>query len=100
MQVFQLTGRQAGRTRIDVAAAQGLTTFVGRQRELELLTVLLEKAQEGHGQIVGIQGEAGMGKSRLLLTWSFQQRRAMRKSSNSLRSFPSCLPGSRSRLRS
>ena len=67
MQVFQLTGRQAGRTRIDVAAAQGLTTFVGRQRDLELLTVLLEKAQEGHGQIVGIQGEAGMGKSRLLL---------------------------------
>ena len=63
VQVFQLTGRQAGRTRIDVAAAQGLTTFVGRQRELEILTALLEKAQGGHGQIVGIQGEAGDGHS-------------------------------------
>jgi class 3 adenylate cyclase len=65
--VFQLTGQQAGRTRIDVAAEHGLTTFVGRRRELALLEELLEKAQGGHGQIVGVVGEAGMGKSRLLL---------------------------------
>jgi len=67
VQVFRLTGRQAGRTRIDVAAAHGLTTFVGRRREQALLEELLEKAKGGYGQMVGVQGEAGMGKSRLLL---------------------------------
>ena len=45
VQVFQVTGRQIGRARIDIAAAHGLTTFVGRQRELESLTELLEKTK-------------------------------------------------------
>jgi class 3 adenylate cyclase/tetratricopeptide (TPR) repeat protein len=66
-QVFQVTGRQAGRTRIDIAAEHGLSAFVGRRRELALLEELLEKTQGGHRQIVGVFGEAGMGKSRLLL---------------------------------
>jgi hypothetical protein len=67
VQVFQLSGRQTGRTRLDVAAEHGLTAFIGRQRELVLLEELLEKTRSGHGQIVGMLGEAGMGKSRLLL---------------------------------
>jgi class 3 adenylate cyclase/tetratricopeptide (TPR) repeat protein len=67
VQVFQVTGRQAGRARIDIAAEHGLTTFVGRRRELETLEELLDKTTGGHGQIVGVFGEAGMGKSRLLL---------------------------------
>jgi AAA ATPase domain/Adenylate and Guanylate cyclase catalytic domain len=65
--VFEVTGRQPGRTRIDVAAEHGLTTFVGRRRELELLEALLAKTKGGLGQIVGVVGEAGVGKSRLLL---------------------------------
>ena len=65
--VYQLTGRQAGRSRIDIAVEHGLTTFVGRQRELALLEELLDKVTHGHGQIVGVLGEAGLGKSRLLL---------------------------------
>jgi DNA-binding NtrC family response regulator/tetratricopeptide (TPR) repeat protein len=40
--------------------------FVGRQRELELLRSLLATATRGRGQVVGIVGEAGIGKSRLL----------------------------------
>jgi predicted ATPase/class 3 adenylate cyclase len=67
VQVFQVTGWQTGRTRLDVAAEHGLTAFVGRQRELALLEELLEKTKGGYGQIVGVLGEAGMGKSRLLL---------------------------------
>jgi class 3 adenylate cyclase/tetratricopeptide (TPR) repeat protein len=67
VEVFEVTGRQPGRTRIDVAAEHGLTTFVGRRRELELLEVLLAKTKAGLGQIVGVVGEAGVGKSRLLL---------------------------------
>jgi hypothetical protein len=46
-QVFQVTGQQAGRTRLDIAAEHGLTTFVGRRRELALLEELLEKTKGG-----------------------------------------------------
>jgi class 3 adenylate cyclase/tetratricopeptide (TPR) repeat protein len=65
--VFEVSGRQAGRSRIDIAAEYGLASFVGRRRELDLLETLLAKAKGGHGQIVGLVGEAGVGKSRLLL---------------------------------
>jgi tetratricopeptide (TPR) repeat protein len=40
--------------------------FVGRERELALLHARLTQVVQGQGQVVGILGEAGMGKSRLL----------------------------------
>ena len=40
--------------------------FIGRGNELTELTMILEKAESGEGQIVFIQGEAGVGKSRLI----------------------------------
>src|SRR5262245_5135059 len=43
----------------------GPSEFVGRQRELGLLEGLLERVSEGHGQVVWIVGEPGIGKSRL-----------------------------------
>lgn len=54
-------------TRIAASAAKGLTRFVGRQREIDTLKEAFEKVQSGEGQVVGIVGEAGVGKSRLLL---------------------------------
>jgi len=53
------------RTRLQVAARRGLTRFVGRQTELEQMQRALEQATAGHGQIVGVMGEPGLGKSRL-----------------------------------
>jgi adenylate/guanylate cyclase family protein/AAA ATPase-like protein len=53
------------RTKLQVAARRGLTRFVGRQSELEQLQRTLEQAKAGHGQIVGVMGEPGLGKSRL-----------------------------------
>ncbi len=54
-------------TRIAASAARGLTKFVGRRRELETLAEAFEKSKSGEGQVVGIVGEAGVGKSRLIL---------------------------------
>jgi DNA-binding NtrC family response regulator len=42
-----------------------LSPFVGRERELAILGDLLGQAREGRGQLVGIIGEPGVGKSRL-----------------------------------
>jgi len=41
--------------------------LIGRQEELGLLSRCWEASKEGHGQVVSIQGEAGIGKSRLYL---------------------------------
>jgi DNA-binding NarL/FixJ family response regulator/tetratricopeptide (TPR) repeat protein len=43
-----------------------LTDFVGRQKEIEALKQAFALAKSGSGQVVGIVGEAGVGKSRLL----------------------------------
>lgn len=40
--------------------------FVGRENERQLLAEIWARAQAGHGQLVLITGEAGIGKSRLL----------------------------------
>jgi tetratricopeptide (TPR) repeat protein len=46
--------------------AKGLTRFVGRKNSTAALKEALEEAKAGSGQIVGMVGEAGVGKSRLL----------------------------------
>ena len=54
------------RTRLRVSEMRGLTPFVGRERELELLLDGFNRARVGRGQAFSIVGEAGVGKSRLL----------------------------------
>jgi hypothetical protein len=66
VEVFELVGATAVRQRFQARAAQGLTRFVGRQRELDTLYQALEQAGTGHGQVVALVGEAGVGKSRLV----------------------------------
>src|SRR5262245_55522658 len=44
----------------------GLTRFVGRQQELVGLRQALAQVGAGHGQVVAMVAEAGVGKSRLV----------------------------------
>src|SRR5262249_51612010 len=66
VEVFELVGASAIRRRLQASAVRGLTRFVGRQQELLALQQALEQAEAGHGQIVALVGEAGVGKSRLV----------------------------------
>jgi class 3 adenylate cyclase/tetratricopeptide (TPR) repeat protein len=66
MKVYQVIAPSTRRTRFDVSAERGLSKFIGRARELELLLDSFERAKAGRGQAVSIMGEAGVGKSRLL----------------------------------
>jgi predicted ATPase len=66
VEVFELIGASGVRRRLQAAAARGLTRFVGRDQELAALQQALEQASAGHGQVVALVGEAGVGKSRLV----------------------------------
>jgi class 3 adenylate cyclase/tetratricopeptide (TPR) repeat protein len=66
VQVYEVTGRRQGRSRLEVSIERGLTPLVGRERELNLLHTCLTRVKAGRGQVVGIVGEPGIGKSRLL----------------------------------
>src|SRR3989442_144541 len=64
--VCELVGASPARRRLQTAATRGFSRFVGRQYELTAMHQALEQAHAGHGQVVGIVGEPGVGKSRLV----------------------------------
>ena len=66
IEVFELVGATPVHRRLQAAVARGLTRFVGRDQELAVLTQALAQAAQGHGQVVALLGEAGVGKSRLV----------------------------------
>jgi class 3 adenylate cyclase len=70
VEVYEVTGAGAVRTRFQAAAARGLTRFVGRNAEVEQLRSAWEKAGQGHGQVVAVVGEPGIGKSRLFFEFT------------------------------
>jgi len=63
--VFALAGPGSARTSLEVAAARGLSRFVGREREMAVLEAALADARHGEGRVVGVLAEPGVGKSRL-----------------------------------
>ena len=65
VELFEVTGLGRLRTRLQRAAGRGLTRFVGRQREMDALKPAAEQARAGHGQIVAVMADPGVGKSRL-----------------------------------
>jgi class 3 adenylate cyclase len=69
-------GTNAGtvRTRLQRSAARGFTRFVGRADEMTSLQDALDQAKAGHGRVVAVGGEPGVGKSRLLYEFLHSHR--------------------------
>lgn len=65
VRTYELTGVGAARGRLDVSRRRGFSRFVGRGEEMRALESALEGALAGQGQVIGLVGEAGVGKSRL-----------------------------------
>src|SRR5467141_778234 len=74
VEIYTLTGASAQRTRLHAAAARGLTRFVGRDAEIEQIRRELALAHDGHGQLVAVVGEPGVGKSRLVYEFTHSHR--------------------------
>src|SRR5262245_11494793 len=65
LRVYELEGLGSLRTKLDVSRLRGFSRFVGREAEMAALEAALTRAAAGDGQVVGVVGEAGVGKSRL-----------------------------------
>jgi class 3 adenylate cyclase len=64
--VYRVLGETGAQNRLDVASTRGLTPLVGREQEVGILLGRWAQSREGHGQVVLLSGEAGIGKSRLV----------------------------------
>jgi class 3 adenylate cyclase len=64
--VYEVIGLGPLRTRLQRSAGRGLTKFVGREREMDVLKHAAELAHSKHGQIVAAMADPGVGKSRLM----------------------------------
>ena len=65
IRTYSLDGAGPMRTRLDLSRARGFSRFVGRAEEMQDLEAALRRAVAGQGQVVGVVGEIGLGKSRL-----------------------------------
>jgi class 3 adenylate cyclase len=65
VRTYTLVGTGPVRTRLEASRARGFTRFVGRADEIAILDGALSRAAVGYGQVVGVAGAAGVGKSRL-----------------------------------
>ena len=66
LRVYRVLRPSGVQSRLEVAAARGLTPLVGREPEVGLLVERWARVKAGMGQVVVLAGEAGIGKSRLV----------------------------------
>jgi pimeloyl-ACP methyl ester carboxylesterase/DNA-binding SARP family transcriptional activator/tetratricopeptide (TPR) repeat protein len=62
---YELVSENQALSRWHLRANRGLTKLVARDTELKSLLAAWRRVREGHGQVVGIVADAGLGKSRL-----------------------------------
>jgi class 3 adenylate cyclase/predicted ATPase len=66
MRLYHVLGESGATSRLEVAQPRGLTPLVGREQEVGLLLERWEQVKAGHGHVVLLTGDAGIGKSRLI----------------------------------
>jgi class 3 adenylate cyclase len=66
LEAYRVLSESTARSRLEAAGSTGLTPLVGREQEIGLLRQCWEQVKDGSGQIVLLNGEAGIGKSRLV----------------------------------
>src|SRR6266704_757093 len=66
LKVYRVLEASGVHSRLDIASARGLTPLVGRESEVTLLLERWEQVKAGHGQVILLTGDAGIGKSRLV----------------------------------
>jgi class 3 adenylate cyclase/predicted ATPase len=75
LNIYEVAGVGPLRTKLQLSVRRRLARFVGRRSELEQLQRALESAKAGHGQIAGVMGEPGVGKSRLFYEFKLLSQR-------------------------
>lgn len=73
VEIFQLVGKRPARSRLLARSAQHLTRLAGRDLELETMRQIFEGTAAGHGQVLAVVGEPGVGKSRLIYEMAISQ---------------------------
>jgi TOMM system kinase/cyclase fusion protein len=66
MHIYHVLGESGATSRLDIAQPRGLTPLVGRESEVTLLLERWQQVKAGHGHVVLLTGDAGIGKSRLV----------------------------------
>lgn len=66
LKVYEIIDALPLQTRFSARAARPLSRLIGREAETSILVQALERSARGQGQVVGVSGEAGIGKSHLL----------------------------------
>ncbi len=66
IEVYRVLHESGVQSSFELAVTKGLTPLVGREQELRILLERWERVKEGEGQVVLLNGEAGIGKSRLV----------------------------------
>jgi class 3 adenylate cyclase/tetratricopeptide (TPR) repeat protein len=74
VEVYELTGISGVRSRLEAAAARGLSRFVGRDAEIKQLRRAVDQARQGRGQVAAVVGGPGVGKSRLIFELTNSRR--------------------------
>ncbi len=64
--VYRVLGESGAQSRLDIASTRGLTPLVGREQEVGLLLERWAQVKAGHGHVVLLTGDGGIGKSRLV----------------------------------
>jgi len=65
LRIYELEGIRKYQSRLDISRERGFSRFIGRNNEMAVLHSALEQTLKGQGNVVGVVGEPGVGKSRL-----------------------------------